>query len=201
MTFIFNEDKALKSQLAGITVSDAKNNERPVGVWFGQPDLEIRDQSYPYLTIELIDIMEDTSRTMRGIADLTYVPDGYDLDADFNYTVDMPTPVVLDYQVTSYSRQPIHDRQIITKMMHTNAPLRFGYIYIPEDNTARRMDFVGFAKRDTVDENNKRIFVNTFSIRVASEIFLDSYYKTAAVTDTMITINHTVQEDIDQPAQ
>lgn len=201
MTFIFSEDKALKSRLSGITVSDAKSNARPVGVWFGQPDLEIRDQSYPYLTIELVDIMEDTSRTMRGLADLNYVPDGYGVDATSNYTVDMPTPVILDYQITSYARQPIHDRQIIGQMMHTNAPLRFGFIYIPEDNTARRMDFIGFAKRDTVDENSKRIFVNTFSVRVASEVFLDAYYQTAAVTDTNITLNHTVQIDINQPTQ
>ncbi len=52
MPFILNEDKALKAALSGITVSDSGNPTRPVGVWFGQPDPEIRFQSYPYITID-----------------------------------------------------------------------------------------------------------------------------------------------------
>ena len=39
---------------------------RKVGVWFGQPDQEIRAQSYPYITIDMVDISEDFSRAMRG---------------------------------------------------------------------------------------------------------------------------------------
>lgn len=40
MPFILNEDEALKTALTGITVADDANPTRPVGVWFGQPDLE-----------------------------------------------------------------------------------------------------------------------------------------------------------------
>ena len=54
MPYIINEDKALKTLVSGITVSDSGNATRPVGVWFGQPDNEIRQQSYPYITIDLV---------------------------------------------------------------------------------------------------------------------------------------------------
>ena len=167
MSFIFNEDKALKAMLAGVTVSDAKNNERPVGVWFGQPDLEIREQSYPYLTIDLIDVSEAIERSHRGVIDLPYTPEG--LDSDNTYTVDFPIPMDLTYQITSYSRNPHHDRQIISALMHNNLALRFNFLVVPEDGTARRVDFLGFSKRDTV-ESDKRLFVNTFSVRINSEI-------------------------------
>ena len=66
MPFIINEDKALKHILTGITVSDSGNSVRPVGVFYGQPDKEIRQQSYPYITIDLINVAEDTSRAHRG---------------------------------------------------------------------------------------------------------------------------------------
>jgi small subunit ribosomal protein S21 len=36
-------------------------------VWFGQPDQELRDQAYPYITIDMIDIGEDVNRAMRKL--------------------------------------------------------------------------------------------------------------------------------------
>ena len=60
--FLFAEDKALKSLLQGITVTDVKNNTRPVKVWFGYPDVELRTQDYPYMAIDLYDIQEANDR-------------------------------------------------------------------------------------------------------------------------------------------
>lgn len=168
MTFLLNEDKALKTLLGGITVSDAKNESRPVGVWFGQPDVEIRQQAYPYLTIELIDIIEANERSMRGIVNIPYTPEG--LDPDFKYYSEMPVPVDIDYLVTSYSRQPLHDRKIIASMLSDILPFRFGTLEIPEDGTLRRLELLGYSKRDTT-EQGKRLFVNVFSVRVSSELF------------------------------
>lgn len=167
MPLLVNEDRALKSALSGLTVSDAKNPARPVGVWFGQPDVEIRQQSYPYLTIELIDVSEGAERAHRGYVDIPYTPEG--MDPTKKYAGDFPIPVNLDYQITSYARQPIHDRQIISALLHGPLPFRFGMLEIPEDNTARRLDLLGFTKRDTT-ESDKRLFVNVFTIRVSAEI-------------------------------
>ena len=65
MTFLISEDEALRERLLGMTVSDDKNSSRAVGVWFGQPDPEIRQQSFPYVTVNMIDISEARERVMN----------------------------------------------------------------------------------------------------------------------------------------
>jgi hypothetical protein len=77
--------------------------------------------------------------------------------------------VNLDYQITTYARQPRHDRQIINALFSTNRlPLRFGLLAIPEDGTVRRVDMMGFVKRDTT-EQDKRLFRNIYNVQVSSE--------------------------------
>ena len=176
MTFILNEDKALKELLKSrVTVTDSKNNARSVGVWFGHPDVEIRDQSYPYMTIELADISHARERQHSGMTELNYIPETTDVDGNIltesaKRWTESPTPVNLDYQVASYCRQPLHDRQILARVLTDLLPFRFGMLEIPEDNTARRIELLGYAKRDTT-EQGKRLFVNVFSIRVNAELF------------------------------
>lgn len=176
MTFLLNEDAALKTLLKSrVKVSDAANNSRPVGVWFRQPDIEIREQSYPYLTIEMVDISEAKDRRHSGFTTLPYVPDGsFDVDgnvlrSDTQYLTETPIPVDIDYQVTAYSRHPHHDRQIIATILTQIMPFRHGVLKIPEDGTVRRLELMGYAKRD-MTEQGKRLFVNVFSIRINSEI-------------------------------
>jgi hypothetical protein len=175
MPFILNEEKALKALLTGLKVSDSGKAERPVGVFYGQPDKEIRQQSYPYITIDLINISEATDRVQTGIINIPYTPEGWDdsLSRDTWY----PMPINLDYQITVYSRQPRHDRQILGQLFSIGKlPVRFGSIYVPEDNTWRRLDLLGFSKRDTT-EADKRLFMNIYSIRITSEIFRATFDK------------------------
>jgi hypothetical protein len=204
MTFLFNEDKALRNLLKDMTVTDQKadggtGGTRTVGVWFGQPDQEIRTQSYPYITIDMIDIGEDYARAHRGRVSPEYYPDpetmveavqgvqgvqaaqgvqgvqavqgvqGIAFDPELHgWDMDWPVPIIIDYQITSYARQPIHDRQIMAQMITTKLPLRFGVVE-PDDGTVRRLDVMGISKRD-VTENGKRLFVNAFTVRVSSEV-------------------------------
>jgi len=176
MPFLLSEDKALKTLLKSrVAVTDSKNNLRTVGVWFGQPDVEIRDQSYPYMTIELSDISHAKDRQHSGVTELNYIPEAKDLNgniltASAKRWTESPTPVNLDYQIVSYCRQPLHDRQILSTVLTDLLPFRFGMLEIPEDNTARRIELLGYAKRDTT-EQGKRLFVNVFSIRVNAELF------------------------------
>jgi hypothetical protein len=180
MPFILNEDKALKTLLTGITVSDFKSNNRSVGVWFGQPDVEIRNQSYPYITIELIDITEDRTRNNRGYGKLNYTPEG--LDPTVDHYSELPVPVDLEYQVVSYARQPMHDRMILSSILSTKLPLRYGTLEIPEDNTLRRVELLGHRKRDTT-EGGKKLYVNLFSIKVSSELFYSKIVGAAAAIE------------------
>lgn len=185
MPFIINEDKALKTVLKGITVADAKNPARPVGVWFGQPDVEIREQSYPYITIDLVDIMEEKDRNNRGVTTLSYTPEG--ANSGTKYKTEIPIPVAIDYQVTSYSRQPLHDRAIIAALLTDILPFRFGTLEIPEDKTIRRLELLGYTKRD-ITEQGKRLYVNVFTIRVSSEILPSTL---VAYSPTITTVNKT----------
>lgn len=188
MPFILNEDKALKQRLAGITVADSGNPTRPVGVWFGQPDVEIRQQSYPYITIDLVGINEGVERAHRGYVEFNYTPEG--ADPTKTYEGWYPIPVDLQYQVTTYARQPRHDRQIINELFKSNRlPLRFGLLLIPEDSTVRRLDVLGFIKRDTT-EQDKRLFSNVFNVQISSELLqedLDQVYQVLEAPN--ITLN------------
>lgn len=180
MPFILNEEAALKTLLSGITVSDSGNSARPVGVYYGQPDKEIRQQAYPYITIDLVSVTEDTTRAHRGYVPLTYTPEGVDT-TNVTHT-NFPIPVDLVYQVSTWSRQPRHDRQLIAALYSPGRlPLRFGQIPIPEDGTNRRVDVLGFSKRDFI-ESEKRLFNNVYNIRISSELFPDQLVQAYEVT-------------------
>jgi hypothetical protein len=212
MTFLISEDEALRNLLLGMTVTDQKaasegGSTRSVKVYFGQPDQEIRSQSYPYIVIDMIDIAEDNLRAMRGMVKPIYMDDPetmpavqglnpelpYDAETN-NWMIRWPIPVNIDYQVTTYSRQPRHDREILSQILYTRIPMRFA-ILEPEDGnsegvgTVRRLDLLDISKRD-VTEQGKRLFVNAFTVRVSSEIAETTYnqlYKALQVDVTGVT--------------
>ena len=181
MTFLLSEDAALRNLLTGMTVTDQKSDAggtatRNVGVWFGQPDEQIRQQEYPYITIDMVDIAEAFERSMRGKVKPVYYSDpakaadgttDYNSDVN-NWEIDMPIPVNIDYQVTTYARQPRHDREMLAELMFSRLPLRMGAIEL-DDNTVRRLDILDVSKRD-ISEAGKRLFVNAFTVRISSEI-------------------------------
>ena len=202
--FLLEEDLALRTKLQGITVEDQKatgeTTTRPVGVWFGQPDQELRNQTYPYITIDMLDVTPDHEREMRGLVTPEYLePPDPSYDPDINTAIiNMPIPVMIDYQITTYARHPRHDRAIISQLLHSNLLLRFGYLEIPytvgeEDGVNyRRLDVMGVSKRD-VTEQAKRLFVNSITVRVSSEIVqdtLETLYKVNRVNITDVLEIH-----------
>ena len=173
MTFILAEDTALKSLLQGISVVDEKSISRPVKVWFGFPDVEVRAQDYPYMTIELLDVSPSNERQHSGFL--------YDNDfrgtiapvAGLTYEYEYPVAYDLIYQVTSYARHPRHDRAIIYQFLNEKVPHKFGQIAIPNElgtETSYRHIFLdGFIKRDLIEEG-RRLLRNVFTVRVVSEM-------------------------------
>lgn len=192
MTFIISEDRALHAKLQGMTVSDQKSDgdgiPRQVGVWFGQPDQELRAQSYPYVTIDLVNVQRDATREMRT----DFRAPGYlqpsNLDANQAYLVSEIVPVNLDYQITSFARHPRHDRAILSQLLSEKLPIRFGVLDV-DDNTVRRLDVVDVSKRDSV-EQGKRLFINAITVRVSSEI----------ANGTIQQLNEVLAVHIDPPA-
>lgn len=173
--FIIAEDNAIKELCKGITVRDTASNTRPVKVWFGYPDIEVRDQAFPFITIDLIDIIPANNRQHSGLQ--------YDNDfsgtiepvADTYYSYDIPVAYDLVYQVTSHSRHPRHDRAIMYELLN-KFPSKYGKLAVPNElgtETAYRSMFLdGFVKRDTADSEtgNRRLLRNTLTVRVISEM-------------------------------
>lgn len=201
MTFLLSEDEALRKKVSGITVTDQKaENEgapRVVGVWFGMPDQELRSQAYPYITIDMIDITRDNQREMRGKTSAEYlIPSQVTIGENEGFQTDLPIPVSIDYQITTYSRHPRHDRQLLTQLIYSRLPLRFGYLEVTEKsttvgsettnlNTFRRLEVMDVSKRD-VTEAGKRLFMNAVTVRVSSEMPQDTYRKTFEVLQVNI---------------
>jgi hypothetical protein len=146
---------------------------RNVQVWFGFPDVELRAQTYPYMTIDLIDVKPALERQSSGMM--------YDSDnrgtitpvQGITYRYSIPLPYDLVYQVTSYSRHPRHDRAIIHQLLQKKFPSQYGNLDVPNElgtETAKRHMFLdGFVKRDMI-EDGRRLFRNVFTIRVVSEM-------------------------------
>ena len=130
----------------------------------------------------MIDIAEDFARAHRGRVKPQYFPDpetidgtdAYDSETQ-NWDINFPVPVNIDYQITTYARQPRHDREILAQILYTKIPLRFAVLE-PNDNTVRRLDVLDISKRD-VTEQGKRLFVNAITVRVSSEIAPELYNK------------------------
>jgi hypothetical protein len=190
-SFILDEEEALKDILKGMQVSDKKDATRQVGVWYGQPDTEIRQQSYPYITINLVGINEAMERQHRGIHDYSnYTFDTAPSAGTTARVGELPIPVNLDYQISTYSRQPHHDRQIIGELIGKRIPMRYGVLLVKGDNTIRRLDFLGIVKRDTT-ESAKRLFVNHVTVRISSEILPVQLQELRAVTQINTTYTKT----------
>jgi hypothetical protein len=191
--FIVAEDLALKSFLQGMTVGDEKVASRPVKVWFGYPDVEIRAQEFPFATIDLIDIIPANDRQNSG----------YWSDGDYqgtiapvnnvSYRYEMPIAYDLVYQVATYARNPRHDRALLYQMAN-KFPSKYGKLDVPNELGTeigyRSMFLDGFVKRDAVDgeTGNRRTLRNVYTIRVVSEMSPATAAK-ALTAVTSVTIN------------
>jgi len=201
MSFLLDEDEALRNLLKDMFVTDQKSvtedgPQRKVGVWFGQPDQEIRSQSYPYITIDMIDIAEAFDRAHRGRVTPVYYEDPDTIgestawDSELHgKDMDYPIPVNIDYQITTYARQPRHDRQILAQLLYTKIPLRFAVLDAGPNTlygTTRRLDVLDISKRD-ITEQGKRLFVNAITVRVSSEIAPSTFNKFYKVQELNVT--------------
>jgi len=181
MSFIIAEDQALKTLMQGITVSDEKNNTRSVQAWFSNPDPELRNQSYPYVTIELIGVEWANYRQASG----------FFIDNDRQGTVSPSSGEVFE---SSYSRHPRHDRAIISHLLNNDFVANRGFLPVPNElgtqTSYRHIILQDFAKRDTV-EDGRRLFRNVFTVLVTSESTPDSGDSVAWVEEVLINENPT----------
>ena len=173
--FIVAEDLALKTLLSGITVDDDKTSPRTIKVWFGYPDIEVRDQTFPFITIDLIDILAANDRQTSGHLEDNDYQGTISPVTGYAYSYDIPIAYDLVYQITTYARNPRHDRSLIYQLMN-KFPSKYGYLIVPNQlgtqNSSRSMFLDGFVKRDAVqsDTGNRRLLRNALSVRVVSQM-------------------------------
>lgn len=185
--FLLAEDEALKNRFVGLTVSDDREEARPVQVFFRYPEGET-ERHYPFVTIELIDIVHARNRqhsdqylyTHRAghPSNLDYWPSTSSASApnlegsDF-YRTNEFIPVDILYQVSTFTRSALHDRQLTSHMLMDVVPFRFGSIHIPADGTSRRLELLDWTTADLLDPEagyRKRIFRKVYTLQMTSEM-------------------------------
>ena len=192
--FLIAEDTALKALLQGMTVGDEKTASRPVKVWFGYPDVEVRAQEFPFVTIDLIDMIPANDRQTSGqLVDNDYRGTVAPI-AGKTYRYEVPVAFDLIYQITTYARHPRHDRAMMFQLTH-KFPSKYGGLLVPNElgtETSRRHMFLdGFAKRDAVDgeTGNRRLLRNIYTVRVISELTpLDAGRRASRVEEVLVNL-------------
>jgi len=192
-TFLLREDEALKNWISGITVSDGKSSARSVKTWFTMPDIELQSMTFPFITLDLIDMVQSKERQVGG--GTIYSNDlGGQVVANPNivYSYDAPVAWDLYYQISTYSRHPRHDREIMKQMLQTYTPGKWGFLPLPNSDGSvyewRHMFMESYAKRDTIVDN-RRLYRNIITVRVLTEMTQDA--STAAALALVQTVNIT----------
>jgi hypothetical protein len=192
--FLIAEDTALKTLLQGMTVGDEKTASRPVKVWFGYPDVEVRAQEFPFVTIDLIDMIPANDRQTSGqLVDNDYRGTVAPISGK-TYRYEVPVAFDLIYQITTYARHPRHDRAMMFQLTH-KFPSKYGGLLVPNElgtETSRRHMFLdGFAKQDAVDgeTGNRRLLRNIYTVRVISELTpLDAGRRASRVEEVLVNL-------------
>lgn len=177
-SFLLDEDAALKAHLQGLTVNDVNDATRPVPVYYREPQKEVREQSYPYITIELSAIQRDSQREQYGVINPAAM--GYDIPGFTNNNDSTTiaqtlsaTPVNLIYNVRAFSRNPLHDRQLQWKLLAADKlPFRFGYLEVGLEagGTTRRLELLGLSVADYKDSQGLAVFRKVYTVSVSSEM-------------------------------
>ena len=196
--FLLAEDEAVKGILSNLTVTDDRNNARPVDVFFRYPEGET-ERSYPFITIEHIDIIHARNRQhsesdiffKTGAGNFPAIPANSpsrmdywpSVSSDFSFKTGKDSygyleanehlPVDLLYQVSTFTRTALHDRQLTAKMLTEVFPWRRGFIDIGADNTIRRLDLLDWTTADLLDPEagyRKRIFRKVYTVQMTAEI-------------------------------
>ena len=219
--FLLAEDEAIKERLKNLTVTDDRNVARPIQVFFRYPESET-ERTYPFITIEMLDIVHAKNRqhseldiyyynTAGGAsapAGASAMPNAMNYwpstSSDFSHIENKNSfqvlgsnefvPVDLLYQVSTFTRSALHDRQLSATMLTKVFPFRRGSIYVPADNTHRRLDLLDWSTADLLDPEagyRKRIFRKVYTLQMSAELPSTDIYGTKQNTDIVANIDYT----------
>ena len=207
--FLLAEDEAIKTRFTGLTVTDDRDASRDVQVFFRYPEGET-ERLYPFITIELIDVVHARNRQHSMVDQYGYKEgDAWanNNSATVSYypskgPITVPTalkylktteyvPVDIMYQVSTFCRSALHDRQLTAKLLYDIVPFRYNSIYIPADNTSRRLDLLDWTTADLLDPEagyRKRIFRKVYTLQMTAEIPTSAFTGIKQVTKINTTL-------------
>ena len=218
--FLLAEDEAIKKRLTGLTVTDDRDASRDVQVFFRYPEGET-ERHYPFITIEMIDLIHARNRqpseselnyynTAGGASApanwqtapnaLTYWPSESSNFSQFTNKNSFPilstnefVPIDLVYQISTYTRTALHDRQMTSLMLRKVFPFRRGSIHVDADNTDRRLELLDWTTADLLDAEagyRKRIFRKIYTLQMGAELPSTDVYGTKQVTSVIANIEY-----------
>jgi hypothetical protein len=202
------EEEALKDYFAAITVPVRPGGTYiPVKTWFRYPEGE-RQIEYPFITIELLSI-EPNYELFQSLhwytpdstlywpsknPDVTTVPFPVAPLVPPAILQDVPNylPMTLVYQIGVYARSALHDKYLTSIFQTDILPPRPYWLWIPADETWRRMDLLSFAQSDvleTVESGTKRIFHKVYTLSLQAEIPQDYLRAAYEALEVIITLS------------
>ena len=218
--FLLAEDEAIKKRLTGLTVTDDRDASRDVQVFFRYPEGET-ERHYPFITIEMIDLIHARNRqhselelnyynTAGGASApanwqkapnaLTYWPSESSNFSQFANKNSFPilstnefVPIDLVYQISTYTRTALHDRQLTSLMLRKVFPFRRGSIHVDADNTDRRLELLDWTTADLLDAEagyRKRIFRKIYTLQMGAELPSTDVYGTKQVSKVIANIEY-----------
>ncbi len=216
--FLLAEDAAVKARFQNISVSDDRNQTRVAKVFFRYPDGET-EREYPFITIENLGISHDrrlqhseqvyyfaaSSSASLGPTFVDYYPSELnnagmlaELGNSPYLATDSFIPVSLMYQISTYARSALHDRQLSSKILRRVLPFRRGFIDVPEDGTIRRFELMSWSNADLLDGEagyRKRIFRKVYTVQMSAEIPASDLYSLKQVTSVVGNITNADNEN------
>lgn len=218
--FLLAEDEALKQLLSNVTVYDDRQNARKVQVFFRYPETET-ERTYPFMTIEMIDLIHARNRQHSEVELVYYneaggasAPAGWQdrpdaltywpsESADFSYLTNKNNyqvlhthefvPVDLVYQVSTFARTALHDRQLTSTLLRKVFPFRKSSINIAADGTNRRMELLDWTTADLLDPEagyRKRIFRKIYTLQIGAELPSSDIYGTQQALSVSTNIDY-----------
>lgn len=188
------EEKALKAKLQGLTVYDLADPARPVRVFFRNPQKEIVEGDFPFITIMFTGPVRAAEREHRtNYSAPAYIPHplvpSEVISGDANipfYAREQAIPFDLNFVVATHARNPMHDRQIITQLLGIDyLPFRYGWLEC-EDNTIRRLDVnPTINTNDFFDQSGRHVFRKEFRVTVSGEIWAIMPEEASRAVDTV----------------
>lgn len=210
------EEAALKAKLSNIVVS-TRNGSQRAKVWYGMPSGE-RERSYPFITIDLIDIDFANERAMSAqITDVDYWPSEYATFEEYAAANSIEQeegdsaramwfhPYTMTFQVATHARSAQQDREMMRTLLHTAyLPMRLGYLDVPADASVRHLTTVDWTSMPYFDKAGERVFRTVYTVTVTADMAPENPFVHEAITSvhTELTVSNdgVETEEWDTPA-